>query len=199
VVGLTKKKENKKKKKEEPPGIAFDVDRDLNFNLDRPLFFESERGEVLTGRKYTFERWRRLDFREEEGVIAGDRLEKAKELNVKAVQFYKEGKYKEAMWFVDKALALSPHYEKAVKNRETLMKKLAEQRSMKDGKTKKTSQDAVSWSEEPAYQQQSHTQQQSYTWSREYRCPNCGIPVRQHWILCTNCGTDLRRYPPVLY
>jgi hypothetical protein len=32
---------------------------------------------------------------------------------------------------------------------------------------------------------------------KNFRCPGCGIPVKPDWVMCTNCGTDLRQYPPI--
>jgi hypothetical protein len=47
------------------------------------------------------------------------------------------------------------------------------------------------------YQQSGY--QQNPAWQKNYRCPGCGIPVKEDWVQCTNCGTDLRQYPPIPY
>ena len=36
-------------------------------------------------------------------------------------------------------------------------------------------------------------------WNKNFRCPGCSIPVKEDWVMCTNCGTDLRQYPPIPY
>lgn len=51
--------------------------------------------------------------------------------------------------------------------------------------------------QQAAYQQAGY--QQNPYMQKNFKCPGCGIPVKEDWVMCTNCGTDLRKYPPIPY
>lgn len=37
------------------------------------------------------------------------------------------------------------------------------------------------------------------TSTQRWRCPSCYQPIEPNWVVCTNCGTNLRQYRPVYY
>ena len=53
--------------------------------------------------------------------------------------------------------------------------------------------------QQKGYQQAQGTGQQNPYMQKNKKCPGCGIPVKDDWVMCTNCGTDLRLYPPIPY
>ena len=194
--------------------------KELEFDPERTLTFEKRTVKDLCKRDYYFRSFRRLHY---DIIVEGakNRVGQAKELNIKGVGYYKEGKWQEALWCFEKALSIDPKNQNAKKNLASLNKRLKERKIKKSALAKKgksfkeitrqqKAQDAAAsyrqpqtvqqQSTQPAYQQASHQQQRtgSYDqqWMRNYRCPYCGIPVRENGLTCTNCGTDLRRYPP---
>jgi tetratricopeptide (TPR) repeat protein len=199
--------------------------KELEFDSERTLTFEKRTVKDLCNRDYYFKSFRRLHY---DIIVEGakNRVGQAKELNIKGVGYYKEGKWQEALWCFEKALSIDPKNKNAKKNLTALNKKLKDRKVKKsalakEGKSFKEitrqqrSDDARAGydqgqqpayqptSAQPAYQQSSYQQPRtgSYDqqWRRNYRCPYCGIPVRENWLMCTNCGTDLRRYPPTQY
>jgi len=247
----------------------------LDFDSARPLEFEIRSIKDMANRPYNFESFRMLhyDIIIEDAVTSRD---KAKELNILGVKYYKEGKFDEAQWNFEKALSIDPSYENAKKNLDTLNAKMEARKDRmskeaKEGKsfaevsreitaesgqaappaddyasqyTQAYRKDAVEQPRYPAsdYQQAQYTQrgyqqaayqQNQYQqaqyqqaqyqqaqyqqagsrqqvpygqpssagvyYPKNYRCPGCGIPVKPDWVMCTNCGTDLRQYPPIPY
>jgi hypothetical protein len=187
---------------------------DLEFNSERQLKFEHRSVKALADREFYFESFRRLHY---DIIVEGtaDRQKRAKDLNVQGVKLYKERKYHEAKWYFEKALSFDPGYENAKRNLRTINKKIKEMSKKKRRearKGKKLSAITKEWKEEKAssgyqsgydqsqaqYAQQQQVSTGSY-WTRNYRCQGCGIPVRTEWAACHNCGTDLRRYPPIPY
>jgi len=53
--------------------------------------------------------------------------------------------------------------------------------------------------QQAGYQQARATDQKNPYMQKNFKCPGCGIPVKDDWVMCTNCGTDLRLYPPIPY
>jgi hypothetical protein len=51
--------------------------------------------------------------------------------------------------------------------------------------------------QQAGYQQAQASSQQTPYMQKSTKCPGCGIPVKESWVMCTNCGTDLRLYPPI--
>jgi hypothetical protein len=51
--------------------------------------------------------------------------------------------------------------------------------------------------QQAGYQQARETGQKTQYMPKAFRCPGCSIPVKEDWVMCTNCGTDLRQYPPI--
>lgn len=189
----------------------FQARSKLGFDSDRVLIFEARSVRGMAQRELFFEDFRRLHY---DILIEGaaERKEnKAKDYNVQGVQLYKEGKLHEAKWCFEKALTLDPSYENAQKNLNTIKRKLAEHKKRKRDEDKAAKVKgakkaaprqpaAVDW-EEPAAAGGGPTSQQASdpVWARHFRCPGCNIPVRETWLVCNNCGTDLRRYPPIQY
>jgi len=193
------------------------------FDSDRTLVFEKRSVKDLANRDYCFKGFRRLHY---DIIIEGTKGKsaQAKNLNVKGVGYYKEGKLREASWCFEKALSIDPNNQNAKKNLKTLNRKLKDRKTKKSKLAKKgksykeitkqqkeedaragydQAQPVYQASTQPGYQQsgyqQPRTGSQNQQWTRNYRCPYCGIPVRENWSMCTSCGTDLRRYPPTQY
>jgi len=236
----------------------------LDFDSARPLNFEIRSIKDMAKRPYNFDAFRTLhyDIIIEDSVTSRD---KAKELNILGVKYYKEGNFNDAQWNFQKALSIDPSYDNAKKNLDTLNAKMdaRKDRMSKEAKAGKSfaevsreisaesaqrgtpvvddsSQDPQAYQKEAPQQprypasdyQQAQYQQRGYQQAeyqqaqyqqaqyqqaqyqqaqyqqaggqspysqKNYRCPGCGIPVKHDWVMCTNCGTDLRQYPPIPY
>lgn len=189
---------------------------ELGFDHDRTLKFDKRTIMHMAERDFYFERWRRLHY---EIIIEGvfNKTEQAKQLNIQGVALFKEGKLSEAKWCFEKALSIDPNYENARKNQRTITKKLKKNKQKKRSMAKKgkklshiteelrqepaQTRDHYQYQAQPQYAttEQPHRESVEQPWQRNFRCPGCSVPVRDNWLICTNCGTDLRRYPPIPY
>jgi len=96
----------------------------------------------------------------------------------------------------------SRDYDRDVKKGpQTVMESTGDQTAyVQDGAQREISQPQYPSYTQSTYQStQPQRQSAPSPWTRNYRCPGCSIPVKENWVMCTNCGTDLRQYPPIPY